>query len=296
MVFSTNLLAQPPGWPPSAEHATIAVWPGAAPGAPVNPPAEIDTTTAKDNLIAGKPLVRLGNVSVPTLTVYAPKGKNTGAAVVVFPGGGYHILAIDLEGTEVCDWLNSQGITCFVLKYRVPETGPYPKSSAALQDAQRALSLVRSRAAEWRIDPNRIGVLGFSAGGHLAAAISTHFDARLYDPIDAVDKLSCRPDFAVVVYPGYLALPDKDLAPNPDIQPTANTPPQFIVQAEDDPVHVENATVYFLQLKNAKVPAELHIYAQGGHGYGLRRTALPVTGWPEAVDVWLRTIGVIHLD
>ena len=230
---------------------------------------------------------------MPTLTLYQPKGKSTGAAVVVFPGGGYSILAIDLEGTEVCDWLNSAGITCVLLKYRVPGTGPYPKSPAALQDAQRALGLVRLHAAEWGIDPNRIGVLGFSAGGHLSAGISTHFDQRLYDPIDAADKLSCRPDFAVVVYPGYLALQDKNFAPNPDINPAANTPPTFIVQAEDDPVHVENAVVYFMALKNSKVPAELHIYSEGGHGYGLRRTALPITTWPASVETWLHTIKIL---
>jgi acetyl esterase/lipase len=176
-------------------------------------------TTAKDNLIAGKPLIRLGNVSVPTLTLYKPRGKNTGAAVVVFPGGGYSILAIDLEGTEVCDWLNSAGVTCLLLKYRVPNTGPYPKSAAALQDAQRAMGLARQHATEWGIDPHRIGVLGFSAGGHLAAAISTHYDKRLYDPVDAADSLSCRPDFAVVIYPGYLALADKNFAANADINP-----------------------------------------------------------------------------
>jgi acetyl esterase/lipase len=224
--------------------------------------------------------------------VYTPKGKNTGAAVVVFPGGGYQILAIDLEGTEVCDWLNSIGVNCVLVKYRVPHTGPFPKSIAALQDAQRALGIVRAHAAEWGIDPRRIGVLGFSAGGHLSAALSTHFDQRLYDPVDAADKLSCRPDFAVIVYPGYLALADQNFVPNADIHPTADTPQTFIVQAEDDPVHVENAVVYFMALKNAKVPAELHIYAQGGHGYGLRKTALPVTSWPRLVEVWLNTIKI----
>ena len=291
--FSSTLSVAQSGWPPTAGHATIAVWPGAAPGAVANPPAEADTTTAKDNLIAGRPVVRLGNVSTPTLTLYQPKGQNTGAAVVVFPGGGYKILAIDLEGAEVCDWLNSAGITCLVLKYRVPASGPYPKSAAALEDAQRALGLVRLHAADWGVDPNRIGVLGFSAGAHLAAALSTHFDQRLYKPLDAADKTSCRPDFAVIVYPGYLALANKDFAPNPDIVPTEKTPPQFIVQAEDDPVHVENAMVYFMALKNAKVAAELHIYAEGGHGYGLRRTALPVTTWPQAVETWLRTIKIL---
>jgi acetyl esterase/lipase len=285
--------AQAPAWQPAPGHITLPVWPHAAPGAQPNPAPEIDTTSAKDNLIAGKPLIRLGNVSSPTLTLYSPTTKNTGAAVVVFPGGGYRILAIDLEGTEVCDWLNSTGINCVLLKYRVPDTGPYPKSSAALQDAQRALGVVRAHAAEWHIDPHRIGVLGFSAGAHLAAALSTHFEQRLYDPIDAADGLSCRPDFAVIVYPGYLALAEQNFAPNPEINVTEQSPPSFIVQAEDDTVHVENATVYFLALKHANVPAELHIYAQGGHGYGLRRTNLPVTGWPQLVETWLHTIQVL---
>jgi acetyl esterase/lipase len=283
-------LAQQPAWQPDPGRLTMPLWPSGAPGAPAHPPAEVNTTTAKDNLIAGRPIVRLGNVSSPTLTLYSPNGKSTGAAVVVFPGGGYHILAIDLEGTEVCDWLNSIGVACVLVKYRVPDTGPYPKSPAALQDAQRAVGMVRQHAAEWKIDPGRIGVLGFSAGAHLSAALSTHFEQRLYESVDAADQLSCRPDFAVIVYPGYLANAEKEMAANVDISPTEKTPPTFIVQAEDDPVHVENATVYFLQLKNAKVPAELHIYAEGGHGYGLRRTALPVTAWPQSVEVWLRTI------
>jgi acetyl esterase/lipase len=263
------------------------LWPNGAPGATINPKPEADTTTAKDNLIAGKPLIRLGNVSNPTLTVYSPSARNTGAAVVVFPGGGYSILALDLEGTEVCDWLTSAGVSCILVKYRVPNSGPYPKSAAALQDAQRALGMVRSHAADWHIDPNKIGVLGFSAGAHLSAALSTHFDKRLYDTVDTADSVSCRPDFAVIVYPGYLD------TPNYAVTPTAQTPPSFIVQAEDDPVHVENATAYFLALKQAKVPAELHIYAKGGHGYGLRRTELPVTTWPQSVETWLHTIQVL---
>ena len=295
LALTANSLAQHSGWPPSADHLTINVWPGAAPGAPANPPAEADTTTAKDNLIAGKPLVRLGNVSVPTLTLYKAKNASGPApAVVVFPGGGYSILAIDLEGTEVCDWLNSAGVTCVLLKYRVPGSGPYPKSPAALQDAQRAMGLVREHAAEWGIDEKRVGVLGFSAGAHLAAALSTHFDQRLYDAIDAADKLNCRPDFAFIIYPGYLALADKNFAANPDINPTASTPPTFLVQTEDDhTAHVESAVVYFMQLKNAGVPAELHIYTQGGHGYGLHRTKLPVTTWPDSAEIWLHTIGIL---
>ena len=292
-LLCTHVFAQSSAWPPSSEHMTLRLWPKAAPGPQTNAGSEADTTTAKDRTVAGKRVIRIGNVSVPTLTVYKPTAKNTGAAVVVFPGGSYKILAIDLEGTEVCDWLMSIGVTCILVKYRVPDTGPFPKSAEALQDAQRALGLVRSHASEWQIDPKRIGVLGFSAGAHLSAALSTHFDKRLYDPIDAADQVSCRPDFAVIVYPGYLALADQNFAPNPEIHVTEQTPPSFIVQAEDDPVHVENATVYFLALKNAKVPAEVHIYAEGGHGYGLRRTELPVTTWPQSVETWLHTIHML---
>jgi acetyl esterase/lipase len=293
VILSASLLAQGPAWQPAPGQAALELWPHGAPGAAANSAAELDTTTARDNLVAGKPVIRLGNVSVPTLTVYPPKVKNTGAAVLVFPGGAYHILAFDLEGTEVCEWLNSVGITCVLLKYRVPDSGPYPKSSAALQDAQRALGIVRSHNSEWHIDQNRIGVLGFSAGAHLAAALSTHFEQRLYDPIDGADQISCRPDFAVIIYPGYLALAEQNFAPNPEIHVTSQTPPTFVLQAEDDPVHVENSTVYFLALKNAKVPAEMHIFANGGHGYGLRGTELPVTAWPKLVETWLRTIQVV---
>ena len=214
------LPAQPSGWPPSLGHLILPVWPGIAQDASANPPAEAVAITANDKLVAGRPVVLLSNVSSPTLTLYPPKGRNTGAAVVVFPGGGYRVLAIDIEGTEACDWLSSIGITCLLLKYRVPGSGPYPKSAAALEDAQRALGIVRQHAAEWQIDPKRIGVLGFSAGAHLAAALCTHFDQRLYSPVDAADQLSCRPDFAVNVYPGYLALDEENFPPNPQILPT----------------------------------------------------------------------------
>jgi acetyl esterase/lipase len=291
--FSSLSFAQQPAWPPAPGHVTLNLWPHGAPSAAPNSPPEVNTTTTKDRVVAGKPVIRLGNVSVPTLTLYAPTTKNTGAAIVVFPGGSYQILAIDLEGTEVCEWLNSVGITCILVKYRVPNSGPYPKSSAALQDAQRAVGIVRAHAKEWQIDPARIGVLGFSAGAHLSAALSTHFDQRLYDPVDDADKINCRPDFAVIVYPGYLALSEQGMAPNPEIHVTSQTPPSFIVQAEDDPVHVENSTVYFLALKNANVPAELHLYAKGGHGYGLRPTELPVTAWPKLAETWLQTIRVV---
>ena len=291
---SPAALGQASSWPPSPDHLTMPIWPGAAPGAPTDLPPEANTTTPKDNLVAGRPAIRLGNVVKPTITLYKAKGVSGPApAVVVFPGGAYRILAIDLEGTEVCDWLTSIGVNCVLLKYRVPGTGPYPKSPAALQDAQRAMGLVRRHAAEWGIDPNRVGVLGFSAGGHLSAAISNIYEKRLYDPVDDADKLSCRPDFSVVVYPGYLALAEQNFVPNPEIHPTGKTPPTFVVQAEDDPVHVENAIVYYMQLKDAKVPAELHIYATGGHGYGLRKTGNPVAVWPQDVERWLHTIQVL---
>lgn len=281
------------GWMPPAGLVTMPIWPGTPPDAKTGLPPEINLNAAGSKTMAGRPYVRLGNVSTPTMTVFPAKGKNSGAAVVVFPGGGYQILSMDLEGTEVCDWLNGIGVNCILLKYRVPDSGPYPKSPEALEDAQRTVGLVRLHAAEWGIDPHRVGVLGFSAGGHLSAAVSNLYDKRLYQPIDAADRLSCRPDFAVVLYPGYLAMANANFAPNPVIQPTANTPPTFLLQAEDDPVHVENAVVYFMELKRAKVPAELHVYAEGGHGYGLRPRNLPIMGWPTLVETWLHTIKVL---
>jgi acetyl esterase/lipase len=242
--------------------------------------------------VAGRAVIRIGNVSAPTLTLYlaAPASGSApdGSAVVVFPGGGYRILAIDLEGTEVCNWLNSLAVNCVLVKYRVPDSGPFPKSEAALQDAQRAVGMVREHAAEWHIDPKRVGVLGFSAGGHLAAALSTYYQQRMYAAVDEADRLSCRPDFALIIYPGYLANADKGFEFSPDIPVTPSTPPAFLVQAEDDPVHVENAVEYFMALKKAGVPAELHVYAQGGHGYGLRETAKPVTDWPHLAEVWMK--------
>jgi acetyl esterase/lipase len=199
-------------WQPSAGHVQVAIWPGTPPDPqPVAGP-EFAEMTAKPWMDSGRPATGVSNVTRPTMTVYSPNGKNTGAAVVVFPGGGYQGLAIDLEGTEVCDWLTARGITCVLSKYRVtdvgpyPKSGPYPESPMALEDAQRTVGLVRLHAAEWHIDPHKIGVLGFSSGGHLSAAISNHFDHRLYPAVDAADKESCRPDFAVAIYPGHLSL------------------------------------------------------------------------------------------
>jgi acetyl esterase/lipase len=294
-----GLSAQTSAWQPSPGHTQVPIWPGAAPDAlPVTGP-ENSTTREKDHLVAGKPWVYVERVSRPTMTVYSPKGKNTGAGVVVFPGGGYEILAIDLEGTEVCDWLTSEGITCVLLKYRVPgkghyaKLGPYSSSLVALEDAQRTVGLVRFHAAEWHIDPHKIGVLGFSAGGHLSAAMSTHFEQRLYPSVDAADKESCRPDFAVVLYPGHLWSADKNLELNPGVPVTRQTSPTFLLQAENDPVDdVNNSLVYFAALKKAGVPVEMHLYAEGGHAFGLRRTNFPITQWPQLVKEWLATIGI----
>jgi acetyl esterase/lipase len=230
------------------------------------------------------------------MTVYSPMGHNTGVAVVVFPGGGYNILAIDLEGTEVCDWLTSRGITCVLLKYRVPcaKVGPYRDCLAALQDAQRTVGLLRFEAEQWHINPHKIGVLGFSAGGHMVAALSTHFGRRLYPRMDQADDESCRPDFAVALYPGHLAIARNGYTLNPEIQVTSRTPPTFVLQAENDPVDpVENSLAYYRALRKAGVSAELHVFATGGHAFGLRPTAAPITRWPGLVETWLRTIGVM---
>jgi acetyl esterase/lipase len=292
-----GLRAQTNVWQPSAGHKQIPIWPGAAPDAEPVPGPEFAETTEK--LYAGRPVVVVNNVSQPTMTVYSPKGANTGVAVVVFPGGGYNCLAIDLEGTEVCDWLTSRGITGVLLKYRVPtlKFEGYRESRQALQDAQRTLGLVRFHAAEWHIDPHKIGVLGFSAGGHMVTATSTHFDKRLYPAVDAADKESCRPDFAIALYPGHLCKNGGNLELNPNVTVTGDTPPTFILQAEDDPVDpVENSLVYFMALKKAGVPVEMHLYAQGGHAFGLRRTKFPITQWPQLAETWLHSIGVMSVE
>ena len=253
------------------------------------------------------------NVSNPTMTVYSPKGKNTGAAVVVFPGGGYKALAVELEGSEICRWLASIGVTGILLKYRVPDSGPHhddacdcqkdPVKPIALQDAQRTVGLVRSRAAEWNIDPQKIGVMGFSAGGHLVADISTNYETRAYPIMDEADRTSCRPDFALVFFPGHMMFHTKnDFELNPGLPVNANTPPTFMVQAADDPVDpVRNSLVYYIALQKAGVAVEYHVFAQGGHAFGVNRTSqpipdwtdLPIAGWPELAEAWLKSINVI---
>jgi acetyl esterase/lipase len=276
----------------AAEPAPIPLWPGSPPDETQPLPPEADQFKhPPDPLIAGRPIIRLGNVSTPTITIYRPDpAKDTGAAVVVAPGGGYQILALDLEGTEVCAWLNSIGVTGVLLKYRVPGREGRARHAAALQDVQRAVGLVRQRAPELGIDPQRIGVLGFSAGANLSAALSTSAAHRTYTPIDAADTASCRPDFAVLIYPGGLA--DNAGVVRPEVAPgKGRTPPTFIAMAQDDPVRVENALHYYFALHQVGVPAELHVYPTGGHGYGMRRTADNVTTWPDRVADWLNAGG-----
>lgn len=269
----------------------ILLWPGAAPGDTNSFGEERDLTKPTENLIAGKRVIRLGNISQPSLTIFRPKkSKDTGAAVMVCPGGGYHILAMDLEGTEVCQWLNSLGVTAALLKYRVPKRPGREKHAAPLQDAQRAFSLLRHRAKEFGVDPQRLGVMGFSAGAHLSAALSTTED-RTYPPMDEADKTSLRPAFTALIYPGYLTVKELGDKTPPEIRVTTNTPPTFIAMSQDDPVRIENALHYALTLQQSKVPLELHIYPKGGHGYGLRRTTEPVTSWPDRLADWMRAGG-----
>jgi acetyl esterase/lipase len=288
-------------WSAPKGHTQVPIWPGAVPDAQPAPGQE-EATLVTNRPVAGKSWTNVTNVSRPTMTVFFPKKVNTGAAVVVFPGGGFITLAIDLEGTEICDWLTAQGMTCVLLKYRVPRSGQYydeqsnrvitPKVFTALEDAQRTVGLVRFHAAEWHVNPHKIGVLGFSAGGYMVAAISTHFATRLYPAVDAADKESCRPDFAAAIYPGHLNFGRGML--NPDVPISKKMPPEFLVQAEDDDVDgVEQALVYYTALAKAGVPAEMHLYAHGGHAFGLRSTTLPITGWPRVMETWLKTIGIL---
>jgi acetyl esterase/lipase len=272
----------------------MALWPKSAPGERGDIGVEQDMTKPSDSLYGGKRVVRIGNVSIPTITLYRPaQDKDTGAAVVVCPGGGYEILSMDLEGTEVCQWLNSVGVTAVLLKYRVPARNGLERYTAPLQDVQRALGLVRYHATEWHLDPKRIGIIGFSAGGHLSAAASTRFDKRTYEVVDESDKVSCRPNFAMLIYPAYLiGRVGPDLAP--ELTVTTNTPPTFLVQTEDDQIHVENALFYYLALKKANVPAELHLFAKGGHAYGLRKSDKAVMSWPQRAGEWMRELGVLE--
>jgi acetyl esterase/lipase len=278
----------------AAEPLTLNLWPGKPPGETKELPPEADQTKPVDKLIAGRRIIKLGNVSTPQIAVYRPAPeKDTGAAVVICPGGGHHILAYDLEGTEVATWLNDIGVTAIVLKYRVPFRDPDQRSRAAVQDGQRAMSLVRSKAAEWKIDPQRIGMLGFSAGGQVAGMVSILNDQRQYEPVDEIDKVSSRPDFAVLIYPGGLDEKGQSRLKD-EVKVTKDAPPMFFVHAFDDNVSVLNTLLFAAELKKVNVPAEVHVYATGGHGYGLRHVeGQPVTDWPQPCAAWMKTLRLI---
>lgn len=273
---------------PAADPTVLTLWPGKPPGEV----GSIGPETAKTTDRGGKKVVtNLTNVSTPTLSVYpAPKEHATGVGVVVCPGGGYTNLAWDHEGEQVAAWLNSIGVTAAVLKYRVPRREGTPMDEQppqALADAQRAVSLVRSRAKDWGLDSARIGVLGFSAGGHLVAWTSAKGDARSYEPVDDADKLTCRPDFTVSVYPGALVKKGTDAVAD-NVQPTPHNPPTFVIVAADDVGSARNSVLYYLALRKAGVPAELHVFAAGGHGFGMRRSDKPFATWPNLCEDWLR--------
>jgi acetyl esterase/lipase len=270
----------------AAKREPIRLWPKQAPGEKGDIGAEKETFEDK--------IIRISNVTEPTLTVFRPPSeKDTGAAVLICPGGGYSILAFDLEGTEIAEWFNSIGVSAFVLKYRVPARKGLPRYEAPLQDAQRALGLIRHRAKEWGIQPDRIGVLGFSAGGHLSATLCNHFAKRTYEAVDDADAVSCRPDFNVLIYPAYLVDNDNKLAA--ELPVTEKTPKTFIAMTEDDDVHVEGALFYYLALKKAKVQAEMHLYPTGGHGYGLRPSKNTVATWPQRTEQWMRSLGMLEV-
>ena len=263
---------------------------------PATPPGENRLTAPEkwDQNKPGEPTFRrVTNVSHPTLTVFRPPAdKDTGVAVIVCPGGGYVNLMMDYEGEDIAKWFNSIGVTGIVLKYRVPAPQGTPRWLPGLQDAQRSISIIRSKAAEWKLSPDRIGMLGFSAGGHLTAAASAGFEKRVYDAIDDVDKVSCRPDFGVVIYPGGVI--DKQTKQlSAETKPNANTPPTFIAQANDDPVNAENSVALYLALKEAGVSAEMHIYSSGGHGFGIRPSTRPSATWIQRCQEWMVDRGIL---
>ncbi|HBG40570.1 MAG TPA: xylanase [Porphyromonadaceae bacterium] len=271
-----------------AQQTPIVLFPDGAPG-------ETRKLTQKDDLsgdkVAGCPVLRISDVSEPTLTFYpAPSDNNTGATIIVNPGGGYHILAYNLEGSEICKRFNSHGINCVLVKYRVPRREGKEKHEAPLQDLQRAIAYTRSHATEWKIDPGRIGVMGFSAGAHLAAVASNHYSQATYPKVDRYDETSLRPDFCILIYPAYLDGPNFSIAP--ELKVTENTPPTILVQTQDDHRLLNSSLFYYYALKEAGVPVAMHLYPSGGHGYGLRNTGDLVNEWPYRVLNWLQDIGM----
>lgn len=276
----------------------VPLWPHGTPEPPQTTEPEKDVTTDQMALINGHRTARLTNVTQPTMTVFLPL-HSTGvtSAAVVFPGGGYIRLAWDGEGVDVCHWLNSIGMACLLVKYRVPEEGHYPQNPADLQDAQQAMRVARAHAAEWHINPARIGVIGFSAGGHLAVVLSSHYDDKSVESTPAAkdvnSSISARPEFAILGYPAYLATGPEKNDLDPELVPNSRTPPTFMIQAENDKTYIDSTLVYFRALKNADVPAEMHLYATGGHGFGVHPVGFPEEHWTHTATDWLRRIGML---
>jgi acetyl esterase/lipase len=294
-------VSRPMVWQPGPGGNQVPLWPeGLAISRPeVDKPEEVGNGS---RLVAGRPWQWASYVSRPTMTIYPPRGRNTRAAILVLPGGGYQAVAMDLEGTEICDWITQQGVTCIVLKYRVPQTWRHgrvekaPKVQLPLQDAQRAVGLLRHRAASYGIDPRRIGVIGFSAGGHLAAAVS-NAPKRTYTSVDDADRVPSRPDFAILLYPGHLwddTSPGTSLKLAPWVEIRADAPPTLLLHSMNDPTDdVRHSLAYGLALSDAGVKVEMHLYATGGHAFGMRPTPDPITTeWPTLVEKWLHTIKV----
>lgn len=282
----------------AAEPLTLDLWPD-------RPPGDVgiegqENSRMHESPLLDRPTKLITNVSRPTITVYpAPKEANTGTAMLICPGGGYHDLYWELEGEEVAAWLNSHGMGGIILKYRVPRRRGDAKGEpplGPLLDAQRAVSLVRSRCADWGIDPQRIGIVGFSAGGHLAVATATNFDKRLYEPVDDIDKVSCRPNFAVACYSGYLKAKDKDeLSSHIHIaRLPADTPPVMLVHSSDDKISdPEHSVIMYLSLKRAGVRAELHVFGSGDHDFGVRHNENLPSIWTELCVRWLRSLKLL---
>ncbi|MEM7232518.1 MAG: alpha/beta hydrolase, partial [Planctomycetota bacterium] len=295
-VATLSLLFALSSTPLFAEHTVVRVWPGDAPGEP-----QVDGKTkayGPERVLPDRPGVRkvqrITDVTVPILQLHpAPKDKANGCGVVIFPGGGYNILAWDLEGTEIAQWFNSIGVSAAILKYRVPRRDPKKPHVVPLKDAQRAIRVIKSRAKELGIEDGRLGILGFSAGGHLSVMAGTHWDKPSYERIDRVDDLSCRPDFMAPIYPAYL-FDKKDRSKlSPDIRITEKTPPTFLAVTSDDSDRDIQAARLYIALQSKKVPSELHVYTRGGHGYGLRKSKNPVHTWPDRLEAWLRSMGFL---
>ena len=272
-----------------AQQDPVLLFPNGTPGESKKLKQVDDLSGAK---VAGCPVLRIGDVSEPTLTFYpAATDNNSGATIIVNPGGGYNILAYNLEGTEICKRFNSHGVNCVLVKYRVPRREGLEKYTAALQDVQRAIAYTRSHAGEWNIDPNKIGVMGFSAGAHLSAMASTAYNERTYSVVDASDNVSLRPDFCILIYPAYLDGENFSIAP--ELKVTNDTPPTILIQTQDDKDYINSSLFYYYALKEAGVTTAMHLYPSGGHGYGLRNTGHTVSEWPYRVLDWLRDIKMI---